>query len=291
MEENFNNQLIKESDIINVTNIKGIAGKSVASMIMSAFKYNKINEIYHKNKSLDGYEFTNAVIEDIDIKYELSELDLCRIPKAGSFIIVSNHPFGGLEALILFKELQIIRNDLKAIGNFLFHKIEPLKGFIFPVNPFESHKEEKSSISALKDALKHLEKGKPLLIFPAGEVSTYYPESTGISDRKWMKQAIKFIKRAKVPVVPVYFQGSNSRAFHALGFIHPLLRTAKIPSELLNKKNKTINIRIGNPISVREQQEYPEVERFGRFLRTKTYLLGTNLEAKKFFLILMRLLI
>jgi putative hemolysin len=122
-----------------------------------------------------------------------------------------------------------------------------------------------------------------LLIFPAGEVSTYYPDSNGVSDRKWMKQAVKFIKKAKVPVVPVYFQGTNSRAFHALGFIHPLLRTAKIPSELLNKKDKLIKVRIGNPISVREQQEYPEVERFGRFLRTKTYLLGTNLEVKKFF--------
>ncbi len=252
-------------------------------MIMSAFKYNKINEIYQKHQKLDGFEFINAVIEEIDIKYELSELNLYRIPKAGSFIMVSNHPFGGLEALILIKELQKIRNDVKAIGNFLFHKIGPIKPFIFPVNPFETHKGEKSSISALKDALKHLENGRPLLIFPAGEVSTYYPESIGISDRKWMKQAIKFIKKAKVPVVPVFFQGANSNAFHALGFIHPLLRTAKIPSELLNKKNKLINIRIGNPISVTEQLRYQEIERFGRFLRTKTYLLGTNLEAKKFF--------
>jgi putative hemolysin len=283
MEEIASKPLINESDIIKLTNIKGQVGKGFISMIMSAFKYNKINEIYEKHQLEKGIDFINSVIEDTEINYELTAIDLSRVPRIGSFIMVSNHPYGGLEALILFKELQIIRNDIKAIGNFLFHKIGPLKQYIFPVNPFETLKDEKSSLNALKDALRHLEEGKPLLIFPAGEVSTYYPESSGISDRKWMKQAIKFIKKAKVPVVPVFFHGSNSLAFHALGFIHPLLRTAKIPSELLNKKNKLIKVRIGNPISVREQQEYPEIERLGRFLRTKTYLLDSNLEANKFF--------
>ena len=115
-------------------------------------------------------------------------------------------------------------------------------------------------------------------------MSTYYDnEDQGAVDRQWQKSMIKFIKKAEVPVVPIYFQGTNSRLFHLLGLIHPSLRTAKLPSELLNKKNKVIKIRIGNPISVQDQNEYTDIERFGRFLRLKTYALGSSIEVNSFF--------
>jgi hypothetical protein len=152
MEMNGTEKLISENDIINITNIKGRTGKGVAGIVMSAFKYNKINEIYQKHHKKEGYDFIDAVIEDTGISYELTETELSRVPRAGSFIMVSNHPFGGPEALILFKELKQYRSDIKAIGNFLFHKIEPIKPFVFPVNPFETLKGGKSSVNALKDA-------------------------------------------------------------------------------------------------------------------------------------------
>ena len=94
---------------------------------------------------------------------------------------------------------------------------------------------------------------------------------------------MKMIKKARVPVVPVYFQGSNSRLFHILGLIHPSLRTVRLPAEVFNKKHKKIRIRIGNPISVKEQDTFTDVSTYGRYLRAKTYALGSVLEVKKFF--------
>ncbi|MCA1746075.1 MAG: lysophospholipid acyltransferase family protein, partial [Bacteroidales bacterium] len=87
-----------------------------------------------------------------------------------------------------------------------------------------------------------------------------------------------------VPVVPIYFEGTNSRIFHILGLIHPSLRTVRLPSEMFNKRNKRIRIRIGNPISVKDQNEFTDIARYGRFLRAKTYSLGSALEVKRFFL-------
>jgi len=84
-------------------------------------------------------------------------------------------------------------------------------------------------------------------------------------------------------VVPVYFQGTNSRLFHLLGLIHPSLRTVKLPSELFNKKHKKIRIRIGNPISVKEQDAFSDISTYGRYLRARTYALGSALEVRKFF--------
>ena len=71
--------------------------------------------------------------------------------------------------------------------------------------------------------------------------------------------------------------------FHILGLINPVLRTAKLPSELFNKKNKTINVRIGAPISVSDQNEFSDISQYGRFLRSKTYALGSSLELKNFY--------
>jgi len=91
------------------------------------------------------------------------------------------------------------------------------------------------------------------------------------------------IKKANVPVVPIYFQGKNSRFFQLLGRIHPKLQTLKLPSEFFKQRKRVIHIRIGSPITSKEQFEFSDIARYGRYLRTKTYALGTSLEVNKFF--------
>jgi putative hemolysin len=169
------------------------------------------------------------------------------------------------------------------MSNFVLNKIEPVSEYMLPVNPFERRKEARSSVGGVKMALEQLYEGGVLGIFPAGEVSSYNEDNYGISDREWQYPAMKMIKKARVPVVPVYFQGSNSRIFHILGLIHPSLRTVRLPAEVFNKKHKLIRIRIGNPVSVKEQDAFSDISTYGRFLRAKTYALGSVLEVRKFF--------
>ena len=94
------------------------------------------------------------------------------------------------------------RPDFKIVANFLLHRIEPLKPYVMPVNPFEDRKEVKSSIAGFKAALKHLQDGHPLGIFPAGEVSTYRDDKL-LVDKPWEEAAMKLVKKAEVPVVPI----------------------------------------------------------------------------------------
>lgn len=276
-------ELITTNDIISATKLRGLGARQAASLLKSTLKLNKINDIYSRHYCKDGLEFAEAVLKEIGINFQVNETELERIPRQGSFIIVSNHPYGGIEALILMKLILTIRPDLKIIGNFLFHRITPIKDIIFPVNPFENNKDAQSSLAGLKEALKHLDNGRPLLIFPAGEVSTFYPENKRIADKKWDTSAMKFIRKANVPVLPIFFGGTNSMAFHMLGFIHPSMRTAKIPSELLNKRNQLITVRIGNSIPVKEQERFKEISSYTRYLRAKTYALESAIEVKKFF--------
>ncbi len=83
-------------------------------------------------------------------------------------------------------------------------------------------------------------------------------------DPDWQFTIIKFIKRARVPIVPIYFSGHNSLIFNFLGIIHPMLRTLRLPAELFNKKDHIIEIRIGSPVLVREQDEFREILNSGR---------------------------
>lgn len=280
--------LIESSDILKASgklNRLGgnVGGSIVAKLVMYIMRLNKINKLYSDVYDDDPEAFLDQLIEALGVTIELNEEDLQRIPKEGPFITISNHPFGGLDGIILIKLLSKVRPDYRVMANFLLRKIVPIKDYFLAVNPFED-RHNISSASGIKEALRHLEEGKPLGLFPAGEVSSYKADSNNIEDKEWGNSVLKMIKKANVPVIPIYFKGSNSLLFQLLGLIHPMLRTVKLPSELFNKKNRVIKLRIGNPISVDIQNSFTDIMQYGKFLRAKTYLLGSSLEVKKFFL-------
>ncbi|MEN8230477.1 MAG: GNAT family N-acyltransferase [Bacteroidota bacterium] len=276
-------KLIETEEFVKAARLNRIGGTSAARVLMTVLRINKINKLYNEVSDHRGIDFINALIEKLQLEYDVSEEELKKIPREGPFITISNHPFGGIDGMLLVKILHGIRPDIKVLSNFVLNKIEPVSEYMLPVNPFERRKEAASSLAGIKMALEHLSEGNLLGIFPAGEVSSYNEDNYGISDREWQYPAMKMIKKAGVPVVPVYFQGSNSRLFHILGLIHPSLRTVRLPAEVFNKKHKKIRIRIGNPITVKEQDTFNDVSTYGRYLRAKTYALGSVLEVKKFF--------
>ena len=278
--------LIESSDILKASKLDrfggNLGGGLVAKFVMHIMRLNKINKLYADVYNDDPQEFLERLIEALGVTIEINEEDLQKIPATGSFITISNHPFGGLDGIILIKLLSKVRPDYKVMANFLLKKIVPIKDYFLGVNPFE-HRKDISSAGGLKEALRHLSEGKPLGLFPAGEVSAYQADSNSVEDKEWSQSVLKLIRRANVPVIPIYFKGSNSLLFQVLGMIHPMLRTVRLPSELLNKKNRVIKLRIGSPISVDIQNSFTDLRQYGKFLRAKTYLLGSSLEVKKFF--------
>ena len=97
-------------------------------------------------------------------------------------------------------------------------------------------------------------------------------------DKPWEEAALKLIRRAEVPVVPIYFHARNSRLFYRLSRFHDIFRTAKLPSELSTQRNRRIKVRIGHPIPVDLQREQETLEDFADLLRRKTYILANPYE-------------
>ena len=255
----------------------GILGTFVGWVLLRVLRISSINRIYENNKHKSDLDFLNGILDDCKIKFEIPEEDLKRIPKEGPFITVSNHPLGGMDGVLLLKLLIEKRADYKIIANFLLHRIAPLKPYVMPVNPFETRKDAKSSIAGIKNALLHLREGKPLGIFPAGEVSTYKDGKLKV-DKPWEEGAIRLIKKANVPVIPIYFHAQNSRLFYVMSKLSDTLRTAKLPSEVMSQRGRVIKVRIGKPISVKDQDAYKEIPAFSEFIRKKTYMLANPFE-------------
>ena len=275
-------ELVSPKDILSINkNFKYFGGEKFAELLLKVLKLDEINDLYSPVSTLNRSEFVEHVFKILNVKISVPESDLQRIPREGPFVTISNHPYGGIDGLILMKLLPPIRPDFKILSNFLLTRITPIKDIFLAVNPFESHKDVRSSLSGLKEAFYHLRAGSPLGIYPSGEVSTYRFDTNLISDREWQSSVLKFIKKTKVPVIPIYFDGNNSFFFHFLGLFHPGLRTIKLPSELLNKHDKTIEIRIGNPISLKDQDTFSDINKYGRFLRAKTYCLSASINQKK----------
>ena len=254
----------------------------LANLLMEVMKINDVNKLYSQFHDLDGMDFVDGILSSLGIKIEIDEKELNNIPKEGAFIAIANHPYGGVEGLILLKILFTQRPDVKLMANFLLKKIPNLADYFIAVNPFENVKNA-SSISGLKTTLEQLQQGNPIGIFPAGEVSAYNSKTQKVMDKQWSPVVGKIISKAGVPVLPVYFHGNNGLLFNLLGFIHPTLRTARLPYELFNKKGYTIKMRIGKPIPFDDIKKLSSQNQVIPYLRARTYALGSGIEVKKFF--------
>jgi putative hemolysin len=220
-------------------------------------------------------------ILDISFQADVEEITK-RIPKTGAVILVCNHPFGGLESILLIKLLSKVRSDLKIVSTQLLQKIEPISEYFLEDGFFQKKIDKRVANIGSDKAAAHLEKGGLLCFFPAGEVSQF-DSYRMLSDKQWNYNTLKFIKQQKLPVVPVYFHGNNSRLFYLMGNIHSSLRSMKLPTEILYQRKKPVKIRIGNSIPVSEQDKFTDVYQYGRYLRAKTYLLSSKIEVKRFF--------
>jgi putative hemolysin len=267
--------LISQQEIATFLKIDNASfiGNSIAKNLMQSLKLDRINHLYDQNKNLDGIDFIDSILKELDIHIEINENELKNIPEVGPYIVVANHPLGGIDGLILLQILLRKNKNIKLLANSLLTRIEPIKDYIIALNPFENRNLDCNNSSGLRSAIKHLKNDQPIAIFPAGEVATLRNKEIS-TDKIWQSTAVKLAHHTNVPVIPIYFKAKNSKLFYFLSDLHSSLRTAKLPSELLNMKNKKVNVRIGNIITTHQLQKYKNADDLNKFLWFKTHLLS-----------------
>ena len=264
--------------------LKGPIGRWISNRVYDFLKLDTINSIQNRVRDFSGAEFADVSLKELGVIYEVGEGQLKYIPSEGGFIVMANHHFGSLDGMILEAVFGNPRPDFKIMTTFLLSKIPGMHDLVIPVDNFTTGKAR--SFNGIRTAMKHLSDGHPLGLFPAGEVATWQPRkrrtSLGrkrmVEDIPWSGSVIKMAQRSGLPIIPVYFEGTNSRIFHILGKIHPRLRTIMLSREMLNKQGTKVNVRIGQPIQPEEISAL-EPEAAGKYLRSRSYALQAQLTA------------
>ena len=268
--------LISKEKFSEIAGLSKIPIPGLPSYLMKVMKINNLNTIVKEAGNLEGADFANHVLHKIGVEVQLDAAELLNIPKEGAFIVVANHPYGGIESLALLSTLAKIRPDTMYMGNFLLKKIPNLEKCIIAVNPFENVRNS-ASITGLKMTLKALSEGTPVAIFPAGEVSSYSFKTSEITDPEWHPVVGKIISKANVPILPIYFHGNNGFFFSMLKSIHPMLQTSKLISELFNKQGHVLKITIGERIYLTGEKGKAFDPLLLKNLRSKLYALKNQL--------------
>lgn len=266
-------------DVINYDDVRRMVPaldghRRLVETVMHLIGIDKVNEIHGTHCYETGIPFSHLLVDE-EFKFRLrvdNEDVLSRFPE-GAFITVSNHPFGGMDGIILLHLVGKHRNDFRVMVNYFLNNIRAMRSSFIAVDPIKDDSDpekKKITMQGIREAMAHLKAGHPLGFFPAGAVSKI-DRSLHVRDREWQPSVIRLIRQMKVPVVPIYFHGHNSTFFNILGLIDWRLRSLRLPRELFRMYGKEIHISVGEPVTPEEIAQFKENDALGDFLRSRTY--------------------
>jgi len=252
---------------------RGEKGYRRAKFFMGIFGINKVNQLYDRSSGYKGSAFAGSLLNDLGVNYVIGNAEqLKRLPE-GAFITVSNHPYGGLDGIILIDLIAGIREDYRFMVNKLLARAKAMKENFISVVPTGQKRNgvPVTNLHAIRETIIHLHDGHPAGFFPSGAVSDFSLKELRVRDRQWQESILHLIHSVKVPVLPIRFFDGNSPFFYFLGLINWKIRNLRLPAELFNKRKQNPRIGIGNIITVQEQEQFTDPATLGDFLRKTVY--------------------
>ena len=197
------------------------------------------------------------------------------IPAKGPLVVVANHPLGGLEGMLLSRELLKYRKDTKVLANELLLRFPEFDGLFIGLDVLRDNATQRNA-SGIRAACKHLSTGGTLLIFPAGTVSGINLGRRRIEDPRWDDLVGRLVRRYRAACLPVYVNARNSFSFYLSGLIHPRLRTLLLARELANKRGCAIPTSAGELLTPRDLDQLSSAAATTSFLRLSNDALGPD---------------
>ena len=252
---------------------KGRKGKVLFDLAAGLTGVSRINALHDRVDKAGvpyGAPFAKGILDDIGVDFSIGNADRLRNLPEGPFIVIANHVYGHIDGICLLDIFGQGRQETKVMVNEMLTWIPGLAPNFIAVNPTVGVRKSASatSINGVKSALQQIREGGPLCVFPSGAVADLKPkEHWTVRERDWQDAAIRLIRKARVPVVPVRFLDRNSNFYYALGLIDYRVRFARLFHEMFNKRGTHPRLGIGETISVEEQEKHTDLQDFKDFLR------------------------
>ena len=256
---------------------KGRKGRFLFNLAVRLTGIARINALHDRVDTAGvpyGPPFAHALLADLDIDFRIGGADRLEALPDGPFIVIANHIYGHVDGICLLDVIGHSRPDTKVMVNEMLTWIPGLAPNFIAVNPTTAASKGVSgtSISGVKSALQQVRDGGPLCLFPSGAVADLKPcEGWILSERDWQDAAVRLVRKARVPIVPVRFFDRNSRFYYSLGLVDYRIRFVRLFHEMFNKRGSRPRMGIGRTISVEEQEQYTDLQAFKAFLRSSVY--------------------
>jgi len=266
---------------ISLDSSKGLAStalKVIAKPAEKIFGLQSLDRMYQRlPKDMPPVQFARTALDSLSVSLSVDEEELSHIPTEGPAIVVANHPFGAIEGVVLASLLGAVREDFQIMANHLLGRIPEMRPLLLEVDPFKRTDSVKRNIASMKRAIRYVkDEGGLLAVFPSGEVSHRKWKRWWVTDPQWSHSVAGLVRRTEAPVVPIHFQGANNWFFQTAGLVHKRLRTALLPRQLLNKRSKTVVVKVGSLIKPERMAGIIDNKELIEYLRLRTYILAEN---------------
>jgi putative hemolysin len=222
-----------------------------------------------------GRDFWQVIVERYGLELRVVGGSLDLIPREGPVIIIANHPYGILDGLMMGHILRVARGDFRILANHVFRKAEDINRVILPISFGDTKDALALNLETRKEALRYLEGGGAIGVFPGGTVSTAARPFGQPMDPGWRSFTARMIAKSDATVVPVFFDGHNSRLFQLMSHLHTTLRLGLLIKEFRARVNSPVDVVIGQPIPRAALAPFSGDSRaMMEFLRETTYALS-----------------
>ena len=235
----------------------------------------ELNQILAKHGHLPPFEFIRTALGDMGVTWKVEGME--RLPKEGRYLFASNHPFGGMDGVILAQEIEKHLGDVKSISNDLLLFVEPLRSLFLPIN--KHGKQSREGVKLFEDTFAG---NTPIQTFPAGLCSRRIKGV--ITDLEWHNNFVKKAVQHKRDVVPVYVEGKLSNRFYNLANFRKFfgikanIEMLYLVDEMFKQKGKHIVLHIGEPISWQKLAEMPSHNAMTAYVRDIVYKMAPSVQ-------------
>jgi putative hemolysin len=222
-----------------------------------------------------GRDFWQVMVERYGLSLDIIGGTLDSIPRIGPLVLVANHPYGILDGLMMGHILSHVRGDFRILAHRVFRKAQDLDRVVLPISFDETKEAVALNLETRKTALSYLAQGGAIGVFPGGTVSTAVKPFGQAMDPGWRAFTAKMIAKSDATVVPIFFEGANSRLFQIASHLHSTLRMALLIKEFRSRVDEPVRVVIGQPIPRETLDAHRgDTKAMMDFLRRETYALS-----------------
>lgn len=232
----------------------------------------QFNEILSRYSHLSPSGFIDGALEYMDVRYSSEGLD--ELPD-GRYLFASNHPLGGIDGIILANVIHSRFSDAKLVVNDILMSVPPLRPIFVPVNKVGA---QTSEYALLINNL--YASDSQIVYFPAGLCSRKIGGE--ITDPEWKKSFVAKAIESRRDIVPIFFEGRNTRFFYWLSNFRKRIgikfniEMILLPREMFAQRGKTLNVKIGSPISYQALADMKNNTAAANFIRKEAYSLESS---------------